>query len=451
MSSHPRELHLNLNFLNAGTLGSAWRWPGVDPGSFADMDFHVRVAQLAERGTFDAVFLADFLGISGRPEFGPFQALEPTVTLAVMSAHTRHIGLIGTISSTFSHPFNIARRIASLEQASGGRSGINIVTSGDKVSAWNFGLSGPVSHSERYERADEFTRVIKALWNSWEHDALIGDKVSGRFLDPGKIHALDFTGRYFSVKGPLNVPRSPQGRPVIIQAGGSGEGRDFAARHADAVFSLAHTLEEAHSYERSLSESLSAAGRSRSDILIFPGLVTIIGSTEEEAKKREQEIWDLVPPELGLARLADTLGVSPRSLDLDKPLPPDLPMPKDGIQTFFKGATTLARDNQWTVRDLLRHQRGGTHHRVIVGSPEQIADSIECWFLSGAVDGFNIMPDILPSGLETFVDHVVPELRRRGIFRTEYRGTTLREHLSLPPILKGGRTPRSGDRGGSDD
>lgn len=426
-----KELHLNLNFLNAGTVGSAWRWPDSDPKSFSDIDFHVRIAKLAERGTFDAVFLADFLGITGRPEFGPFQSLEPTITLAVMSAHTSHIGLIGTISSTFNEPFNIARRFASLEQASGGRAGINIVTSADRVSAQNFGLSSQVPHAERYARADSFAQALKALWAGWEADALVGDKVSGRFIDPQKLHAADFTSPYFTVKGPLNVPRSPQGRPVIIQAGGSEQGLDLAARHADAVFSLSHTLENAQAFAKDLHQRLAQYGRAPEDVLIFPGLVTIIGATEEEAQRREREIWDLVPFELGLARLAGTLGVNPNALDLDKPLPDDLRMPEDGMQTFFKSVVTLARAKNWTVRELLRHQRGGTQHRVIVGTPEQVADTIESWFLSGAVDGFNIMPDILPSGLEAFVDQVVPELRRRGLFRAAYRGSTLREHFGL--------------------
>ncbi|MFG1480054.1 LLM class flavin-dependent oxidoreductase [Xanthobacter sp. V4C-4] len=431
MPDDHRRLHLNLNFLNAGTVGSAWRWPGNDPKAFFDIDYYIRVAQLAEKGTFDSVFLADFPALTGRPDFAPFQSLEPTIALAVISAHTRHIGLIATISSSFNEPFNIARRFATLDHASRGRIGINIVTSADRGSALNFGRSDVVPHAERYARADEFTSAIKALWSSWDDDAVIGDQAGGRFIDVSKVREVGFSGAHFTIRGPLNVPKGPQGRPVIVQAGGSAEGTDLAARHADAVFALAHELDDAVSYSRTLRERAAAHGRDPASVLVFPGLVTIIGGTEEEARRREQEIWDLLPLELGLARLAGTLGVDPATLDPDKPLPDDLKLPENGIQTFFLGTTRLARAHGWTVRELIRYQRGGTHHRVVVGTPEQIADGIETWFRAGAVDGFNVMPDVLPSGLESFVDEVVPLLRRRGLFREAYDGTTLRDHFGL--------------------
>ncbi len=433
----PKQLHLNLNFLNAGTFASAWRWPSSTPGDYADVQFYVRVAQLAERGTFDSVFLADFPALSDRPEYRPFQSLEPTITLATIAAATRHIGLIATASSTYNEPYNIARRFASLDHASGGRAGLNIVTTADRQAGRNFGIAQPPAHHVRYERAAEFADVVKALWDSWEDDALVGDKDSARFIDTTKIHPIRHAGAHFSVEGALNVPRPPQGRPIVVQAGGSDDGKDFAARHADAVFSVAHSLPDAVDYARDLGARVRAYGRSPEDILIFPGLVTVIGGTEEEARRREQELWELVPIEYGLGRLAGILQVDPQSLKLDEPLPDNLALPVDGMQTFFKGALTLAERGRLTVRQLIRAQGGGTGHRIVVGTPEQIAANIEEWFLSGAVGGFNVMPDVTVSGLDAFVEHVVPILRRRGIFRQDYAGTTLRDHFGLarPPRL----------------
>ncbi len=426
-----RELHLNLNFLNAGTFASAWRWPDADPAAFADIQYYVRIAQLAERGTFDAVFLADHPSLSDRPAFRPFQSQEPTIVLGAIAAATKHIGLIATASSTYNEPYNIARRYASLDHASGGRAGLNVVTTADRQSALNFGLDHVLAHRTRYQRAIEFTDVVRALWDSWEDDALVGDKATARFIDTSKVHAISHKGQFFKVEGPLNVPRPPQGQPIVVQAGGSDDGRDLAARHADAVFSVAHSLDDAIDYAKDLRTRAKQYGRSPDSILIFPGLVTVIGSTEEEARRREEDLWNLVPIEYGLGRLAGILGVDPHSLKLDEPLPTNLSLPVDGMQTFFRGALTLAERGQLTVRQLIRAQGGGTGHRIIVGTPEQIADSIEQWFLSGAVAGFNIMPDTYPSGFEAFVDHVVPDLRRRGIFPQRVPGKTLRDHFGL--------------------
>jgi len=427
----PRQLHLNLNFLNAGTFASAWRWPSSKPSDYADVQYYVRTAQLAERGTFDSIFLADFPALSDHPQHRPFQSLEPTITLATIAAATQHIGLIATASSTYNEPYNIARRFSSLDHVSGGRAGLNIVTTADPAAARNFGLSQRLAHSVRYERAAEFAEVVTGLWDSWEDDALVGDKQTAQFLDPARIHPVDYHGQHFSVAGPLNVPRSPQGRPIVVQAGGSDDGMDFAARYADAVFSVAHSLPDAAAYAKDLGQRLSAYRRAEDAILIFPGLVTVIGSTEAEAKRREEQLWELVPIEYGLRRLAGILQVDPAVLKLDQPLPRNLKLPVDGMQTFFKGALTLAERGGLTVRQLIRAQGGGTGHRIIVGTPDSVADSIETWFRSGAVAGFNIMPDVIASGLEAFVDHVVPLLRQRGIFRNAYDGTTLRDHFGL--------------------
>lgn len=426
----PRQLHLNVNTLNSGFHNAAWRAPSADPHAFVDVAHYVKVAQIAERGTFDAIFLADVPAFSDRPDLRPFQALEPTIVLAQVAAATERLGLIGTASTSYNDPYNLARRFASLDLASNGRVGWNIVTTADSTASRNFGADEVDAHASRYERADEFADVVTALWDSWEDDAFVGDKASGRFIDTAKVHPVDHRGRHFSVRGPLNVPRSSQGRPVLVQAGGSADGQRLAARHAEAIFSVAHTLEEALTFAASVRGQARAFGRSGDDIVILPGLATIIGSTEEEARRREEELWALSPGDYGLRRVAGILKVDPASLDLDGPLP-RVPRPVDGMQTFFDALVGAAARENLTVRQLIRRFGGSTGHRVIVGTPEAIADDIERWFAAGAVDGFNLMPDVLPEGLEVFVDQVVPLLRRRGLFRTHYSGRTLREHFGL--------------------
>ncbi|KAF3889549.1 MULTISPECIES: LLM class flavin-dependent oxidoreductase [Nostocales] len=426
------QLHLNLLFNNAGNYSSAWRWPDSDPGAFADIQYYVRTAQLCERGTFDAIFLADHPALGEYSEYRPFQSLEPTIALAAVASATERIGLIATASTTYNEPYNIARRFATLDRVSGGRVGWNVVTTANPEAAYNFGQTDVISHDTRYERAGEFTEVVQALWDSWEDDAFIGDKASARFIDPSRVHPINHKGKYFSVQGPLNVPRSPQGRPVLVQAGGSDDGRDLAAKYAEVVFTAAQSLPQAVAYSNDLRNRARKFGRSPDAIVILPGLVTVIGSTEAEAKRREQELWELVPIEYGLGRLANILQVEPEVLKLDERLPENLPLPVNSNQTMFKVAVDVARRGNLTVRELIKALGGGgTMHRIVVGTPEQVADSIEEWFLSGAVGGFNVVPDAIASGLEVFVDFVVPELRRRGIFRTEYKGRTLREHYGL--------------------
>ncbi|MEH2493245.1 LLM class flavin-dependent oxidoreductase [Bradyrhizobium sp. AZCC 2230] len=428
----PRQLHLNVNLLHSGVYPSAWRLPDSDPRAFFDLGHYVRVAQIAERGKFDAIFLADSPAVNDRIDYRSFTSLEPTIVLATVAAATTHIGLIGTVSTTYNEPYNIARRFVTLDHASGGRSGWNAVTTADAASSRNFGLTGALEHKARYERAKEFTDVVHALFDSWEDDAFVGDKASAQFVDTSKVHPIAHRGPHYSVAGPLNVPRSPQGRPVTVQAGGSNDGRDFAAAYAEAVFTLAQSIEEGVAYARDLRTRAAAYGRSGDSIVTLPGLATVIGSTEAEAKRRQDELWELVPIEYSLARLAGTLQIDPALLELDKPLPDPLPLPANANHTMFQGTVNLARRGNLTVRQLIRALGGGVGHRIIVGTPKQIADDIETWFKAGAADGFNLMPDVLPTGLETFVDTVVPILQKRGLFRIEYTGTTLREHFGLP-------------------
>lgn len=430
-----RKLHLNVNLLHSGVYASAWRLPDSNPGAFFDVGHYVRVAQIAERGKLDAIFLADTPAVTDRIDLRPFLSMEPTIVLASVAAATTHIGLIATASTTYNEPYNIARRFATLDHASGGRVGWNAVTTADAAASRNFGLPGVLEHKARYDRAKEFAEVVHALWDSWEDDAFVGDKATARFVDTTKVHPIAHRGTHYTVEGPLNVPRSPQGRPVTVQAGGSSDGRDLAAAQAEAVFTLAQTIEEGVAYARDLRTRAVAYGRPANAIVILPGLATVIGSTEAEAKRRQDELWDLVPIEYSLARLANTLQIAPEKLELDKPLPDPLPLPANANHTMFQGTVNLARRGNLTVRQLLKALGGGVGHRIIVGTPEAIADDIEAWFKAGAADGFNLMPDVLPTGLEVFVNEVVPLLQRRGLFRTDYEGKTLRSHFALdrPP------------------
>lgn len=429
----PRRLHLNINLLHSGFVPSAWRLPDADPRAFIDVRHYVRTARIAEAAKFDAVFLADNASIADQIDFRPITALEPTILLASIAAATSHIGIIGTASTSYNEPYNIARRFATLDHVSGGRAGWNVVTTADLGSARNFGRDAVPDHAGRYARAAEFTGVVKALWDSWEDNAIVADKHTGLFVDPDKVHAIAHRGTHFSVQGPLNVPRSPQGHPVLVQAGASGDGRELAARHAEAVFSASQSFDESLAYSRDLKARAAAFGRGPDAVKVLAGLTTIIGSTEQEALRRRDELVDLIPWSYSLARIAGTLGVKPGELELDRRLPPDLALPANGNgnHTFFNAVMAQARAHDYTVRELIRALAGGGGHRVIVGTPEQIADDIEHWFKAGAADGFNLMPDALPGGLQDFADGVVPLLQKRGIFREDYEGTTLRDHLGL--------------------
>ncbi|WP_437884349.1 LLM class flavin-dependent oxidoreductase [Pseudomonas sp. LRF_L74] len=421
-------LHLNLNLLNAGFYGSAWRWPGSDPLAFAKVEHYVACARIAEQGCFDAVFLADKPGLVEVPEYRPFQSLDPLLVLASIASATRHIGLIATASTSFNSPYDLARRFASLDHLSGGRAGWNVVTTAEAEIARNFGQAQSASHGERYRRADEFVGLVRGLWDSWQDDALLGDPQSGRFIDPARIQPLNHQGEFFQVAGPLNLPRSPQGHPVVVQAGSSADGQALAARQADVVFSLAQSVAQGQAFIQALQAQATQAGRVRPRVM--PGLVTVIADTEENARRRQQALIELIPIEYGLARLALILGIDRARLHADRPIPLDLPQGQ-GNQTMFQATVRVAREENLTARELVGRLGGGGGHRIVVGTPEQVADDIEHWFRNGAADGFNLMPDVLAEGARTFVDEVVPLLRKRGLFRTHYQGHTLREHLGL--------------------
>ncbi|MEZ5150355.1 LLM class flavin-dependent oxidoreductase [Rhodococcus zopfii] len=418
MSSSQRRVILNVNVLDVGIAPGAWMLDDVHARSFVDLDHFVNVARIAERGTLDAFFLADSPGFWESPSIKPSRALEPTVILAAVAAETEHIGLIGTASTTFNDPYDLAERFLSLDHVSGGRVAWNVVTTYSPSVAANFGLDRIPDRDDRYRRAEEFVSLVDALWDS-----------------AGTGRPVSHHGEFFDVEAQLRVLPSAQGHPPLIQAGGSPAGRDLAGRTAHGVFSAELTLDAARRHYRHVKDVARASGRNPDDVKILPGLITVIGSTEQEAIDRHEALRAHVPARFGWERLGLTLGVSLDELDLDRPLPSSLldgpPDPNNyaGSLGFRESVVGLARERDLTVAQLLRELNGGGGHRAVIGTPEQIADTIEHWFETAAADGFNLMPDALPSGLEDFVDQVVPILRRRGLFRDEYTESTLRDRF----------------------
>ncbi|MDX2676741.1 LLM class flavin-dependent oxidoreductase [Streptomyces sp. NY05-11A] len=431
----PRQLHLNAFLMNTGHHEASWRLPDSDPYAHVELDHYVHLARIAERGTFDSLFLADGPQLWGNLAQRPAGALEPLTLLTALATATRHIGLIATASTSYNSPYNLARKFASLDIISGGRAGWNIVTTAGAEAARNFGLDAEPAHAERYARAAEFLDVALKLWDSWEDDAIVADKASGVWGDDAKIHPPRHRGTYFSVEGALNVPRSPQGYPLLVQAGSSEDGKAFAARYAEAVFTAQQTLADAQAFYADLKARTAAAGRDPEHLKVLPGIVPVLGSTEAEARAAEQLLEDHIVHRHGVANLERLLQLPDGSLELDGELPTELPSEDavEGAKSRYTLVVELARRERLTVRQLIGRLGGGRGHLTFAGTPEQVADKIQTWFTQGAADGFNIMPAVLPAGLDAFVDHVVPLLRARGLLRTEYGPrTTLRERYGLP-------------------
>jgi FMN-dependent oxidoreductase (nitrilotriacetate monooxygenase family) len=402
------------------------------PFDTVSIEHYTRLARIAEAGTFDSIFFADAPSLQNDPRYRPIGILEPITLLAALAVSTERIGLIATASTSYGEPYDLARRFASVDHISGGRVGWNIVTTATRDAALNFGLDDRALHADRYERAGEFLEVANKLWDSWEDDAPIGDKDTGIFADGGKIHRIDHQGRYYRVAGPLNTPRTPQGRPLLVQAGQSESGRRFAARYAEAVFTTQRSLAEGQAFYADMKRRAVEAGRRPDQIVILPGIVPILGSTEAEARERERQFDARINPAYGLLQISKYFDVDLTGADLDSPLP-EVPDEEqiEGFKSRSSLVANLARGERLTVRQLLTKLGWGRGHRSLVGTPEQLADEIELWYLEGAADGFNIMAPALPTDLETFVEHVIPELRRRGLFRHEYEGATLREHYGI--------------------
>ncbi|MFE4709294.1 LLM class flavin-dependent oxidoreductase [Paenibacillus sp. NPDC056722] len=438
MSKPERQMTLGaMMFFPAGGQISSWRHPDANPQGLLDFNYYKNIVQTAERGKFDLFFYADELYVWDRFESGIRHANsirpEPITLLSALAAATEHIGLAATISTTYNEPYHIARKLATLDYLSNGRAAWNVVTSQTDEEALNFGRDKHLDHTNRYERAEEFVDVTQGLWDSWEDDALLLDKESGYFADKDKLHNLQHKGNHFQVHGPLNVARPPQGYPVLVQAGASEAGKEMAAARAEVVFALvssysAEGLLASQQFYEDLKGRMAKFGRSRDDLKILPGIMPIIGRTEEEARERLALTESLTPPQLGLDILSHHLGQDVSSYPLDEPLPfrPDIDQYNQS-KTVLKGILDLI-DKGLTLRQLYERV---TNKRSLAGTPEQIADIMEEWFKKGAADGFNVSFSHLPGGLDDFVNLVVPELQRRGVFRTEYTGRTLREHLGL--------------------
>lgn len=435
-ASTPRKpFHINAFLMGVGHHEAAWRHPRTEQARVLDVKHFQELGRIAERGKLDSVFFADNLAVGPRVERNSHAVFEPVTLLAAIAAVTEKVGLIATASTSYNEPFNLARKFASLDHISGGRAGWNIVTSGSVDEAHNFGYDAIPEHARRYERATEFVEVALQLWDSWESSAVVLDPERGIFADPDKVHTIDFAGDRFRVRGPLNSPRGPQGRPLLVQAGSSESGKDFAARYAEAVFTAQRTLEDGQTFYRDLKSRLSEYGRAPDDLVILPGLVPFIADTAAQARALEQEFTDLISPDYALRQLSSQLGIDLTDHPLDAPLPP-LPAEADieGHKSRFALVKDLASREELTVRDLIGKLGGGRGHRTLAGTPEQIADDMQAWYESGAADGFNMMPPYLPGGLTDFVDRVVPILQKRGLFRTEYTADTLRGHYDLTPV-----------------
>ena len=427
-----RQLHLNAFLMGVGHHEAAWRHPRTDARNLTDVKHFQWLAQLAERGRLDSVFFADGLAVGARIKHNTQAIFEPITLLTAMAVVTEHVGLIATASTGYLNPYTLARSFASLDHISNGRAGWNIVTSAGADEAANFGLDGIPDHAGRYRRATEFVDVATALWDSWEDDALVLDATTGIFAAPDKVHSINHSGEHFKVAGPLNSPRSVQGRPLLVQAGSSEAGKDFAARYAEAIFTAQRSVEEGVAFYRDVKARAAKFGRSPDEVKILPGIVPYLAPTEEEARELEQQFTDLISPEYSLRQLSQMLGVDLTSHALDAPLPSLPPIEQiQGNKSRYQLVKDLAGREALTVRELIAKLGGGRGHRTFAGTPEQVADNLEEWFEAGAADGFNVMPPYLPGGLVDFVDQVVPILQKRGLFRTEYTATTLRGHYGL--------------------
>jgi FMN-dependent oxidoreductase (nitrilotriacetate monooxygenase family) len=437
MRKREGQLRLGAFFNPTGHHVASWRHPRAQADAGVNFQHYVELAQSAERAKFDMIFFADSLGVRDAPmealsRSAQFIAnMEPLTLLSALAPLTRRLGLVATASTSFNEPYHAARKFASIDHISGGRAGWNLVTTSQQEEARNFGRDKHYGHSERYDRAREFAQVVTALWDSWDDDAFVRDKATGRFFDPEKIHALNHKGPHFSVQGPLNIPRSPQGHPVIVQAGGSEDMIAVAAEFAEVVFCTPLSIPTGQEFYNTLKTRAAGHGRRPEHILIMPGLSVIVAPTEAEANDQYEYLQSLIHPVVAREILSTVIGrfdLSP--YPFDGPMP-DIP-PTEGSQAMRHHVLDMARRENLSIRQTAMRVAGARGKNVIKGSPVQIADQIEDWFDNRACDGFNIMPPYLPGAFDDFIALVIPELQNRGLFRTEYEGTTLRENLGLP-------------------
>jgi FMN-dependent oxidoreductase (nitrilotriacetate monooxygenase family) len=434
MSNPPRQLSLNLFIYPGGHHEAAWRYPGTEPRRALDITYYQDLARRAEAAKMDAIFFADGPALADNIRYASRFRLEPLTWLSAIAAVTSRIGLIGTASTTYAEPYNLARQFASLDHLSAGRAGWNIVTTSAANAAQNFGLTRHPTHAERYARAREFLSVVTKLWDSWEDGALVADPDSGLFADTDKIHAIDHIGTHFRVAGPLNTARSPQGRPVYVQAGASDDGRSFAARYAEAIFTAHQTLANAQAFYSDIKRQAARFRRNPDHVKILPGISPFIAGTETEATRLEDEFNALIQPAYSLGQLQRMIGLDLSGHDLDGPFPRHLVRTDGelGVASRFQVVLDIVDRERPTIRQLIQRLAGGRGHNVVAGTPEQIADIMQQWAEGGAADGFNVMPPYFTGGFDIFADEVLPILRRRGLFREDYAGATLRDHFGLP-------------------
>ncbi|MDP4594077.1 MAG: LLM class flavin-dependent oxidoreductase [Beijerinckiaceae bacterium] len=449
-----KHMHLGLFIRPCGHHIASWRHPQAHSDAGVNFDHFIEMAQTAERGLFDMLFSADsqtaWTGAEAHIDKVHYTAwLEPYTLLSALSAHTKNIGLVCTATTSFEQPFMIARKFATLDIISGGRAGWNVVTSGNDTEAQNFSKQPHLPKAERYRRGREFVDVVRALWDSWDEDAFIRDRQTGVFFDRSKMHVLNHHGDYYDVRGPLNVARTPQGQPVIVMAGLSEDGRALSAERAEVVFAAHDTIESAQEYYSDIKGRMAAFGRGKDELKILPGLSVIVAPTKSQAQAKFQELQELLHPDLGLALLSSRLGHDVTDYALDAPLP-DLPENKvissrsDMIKAWSR--ETDANGRFPTLRQLCQRFAAARGHYSIVGTPQMVVDEMERWFKNGACDGFNVVPSVYPVGLNDFVDLVVPELQRRGLYRTAYEGPTLRDVLGLSkPVSRHEKRPEAAE------
>jgi FMN-dependent oxidoreductase (nitrilotriacetate monooxygenase family) len=436
-----KKLHLAA-FVSAGPVSGShagWRHPKAD-GDLLSAAYYQNIGRLLEQGRFDLLFIADILAIpdtlggslDSQLRYGALGALrlDPLVVLSIIAGATRHLGLGATISTTYAQPYVLARALATLDHLSGGRAAWNIVTSFQEAEARNFGLTEQLSREGRYERADEFLEVVTKLWNSWEDGALVRDRQTPLFADPARVHRIDHSGKWFNVQGPLNVSRPPQGRPVFIQAGASDRGRDFAARWAEIIFVTPGVIDVAVEFRNDLRARAVRFGRDPDTLKVLPGIVPVIADTDKQAKALHDELHELSHPESGLSTLSYHLGVDLSRFPQDQVLPENLDVP--GVEGHYREVSELTRRSGLSLAELGQRYGAGRTTSGFAGTPGTVADRMQEWFEAGACDGFMLQVPYLPGGLEELVHGLVPELQRRGLFRTEYDGSTLRDTLGLP-------------------
>lgn len=431
-----REMALGLLISPASSHIAGWRHPDAMSNAGQSFEEVLAVTQAAEDAKLDFIFLADELSapeadantLSRDPVIYKY---EPLTLLGALSVTTKNIGLVATQTTTYNEPYHVARKFASLDHLSNGRVGWNLVTSYVPAEAHNFNQSKHIANFDRYERAEEFHQVATGLWDSWDDDAFLLDKESGRYFDPEKMHLLNHSGKHFSVRGPLNIRRSPQGYPVQVQAGSSDAGLNLAAKYAEVAFTAQPTLEGALKFSEELRSRVAKAGRNPADLRIIAGVQPIIGKTQEEADALYQQMQELIHPEVGLARLSQLLDFDVTQLPLDSQLPDDIPE-TENYKSRRQLIIDMARRDKLTLGELYKRVVGNFGHRVVVGTPDSVANELIEWFEAGAVDGYILSPTHLPQGFETFRDEVLPRLKDKKVFRTDYTGNTLRDHLKLP-------------------